>query len=230
MSLNIINDNLQLNIDSYYSNLALYAKVNSSAMTKASTPYIRPTTNLRASTHDIRASPNSPASVYRYTIPANIDNPIAAMSISKNTNFAGGIKAGTGGTKVLEVYTDEPNFIVYIFSSTKVNNKNYGLEVYSPSRELLFDSENKYLKFLPAIDNSKTCALLLHGAVQADESPLKSRSYIFFLWAYTVLTNNTIKEVKWYYDHYDGRYNQNNAAYPKPNYDGTPLVIDVTGY
>lgn len=231
MSLVLINENNQLNVDSHYNNLALYKKINKSQMQKIETRFNVPTKNMRISYNEFRNIPKTQAYGYRIEIPNEIQNPIAAISLFRDSAFSGGIYTGTDRKKYLSIYTAfSDDFDVYLFSTNKLNHKNYGLEIYNENKQKVFDSENKYLRIIPSIDNNKKCALILHGAVIAEETLRGTgTNFVRFLWSF-IVESNTIKDVKYYQSNFYKHYNFRRDALPKPKYNNKPLIVDVTNY
>ena len=241
MALTVYNDTNQINVDSFYNNMAVSLKVSKAEMQnlgvyeegwKFKRPFSRVTTNLDIEGRNLKDLPVTPFKLYRVEIPANIINPIGAVSVILGSAFCGGIHT-ISGKKYFSIYTAfTGDFTVYIYSSNKINTENYGLEVYNPSGQLVFDSENRYLKILENVDNSKACAMILQGAVLAQETPRGySTSWIDFLWGFIINTNGTIEEVKVYSETLYSSGNLNNySRFPKPVYNNTPIIIDVTNF
>lgn len=241
MSLTIFNDDNELNIDSFYNNMAVSLIVPKSKMQnlgvykegwKFKDPFVGVTTNLDMEGKDIPNLPHTPFILYRVEIPSSMINPIPAISVIINHGFCGGIHT-LNGKRYFSLYTAYTgDFKVYIFTSNKSNVQNYGLEVYNPSGELVFDSENKYLKILQKIDNNKTCAMILQGAVLAQETPKGYRSsWKDFLWGFIIRPTGLIEVVKIYNATLYSSYTLNNySRFPKPLYNNTPIIVDVTNY
>lgn len=227
----VYNDNSVLNIDSMYSNLALYAKLHSSQLTnKGDCGYSRPTTNVNITYSEFRNVPNKLVIKYTYQIPVNVSNPIVAIAGLSNNFFSGGVRKNTNGNYVIEVYTESTNFNIYIFSDTKINQVRYGLEIFSPAGQVVFDSENKYLRILPQIRSDRTCALLLYGAVASEEVMQGTASYIYFMWCFYVNSSGVVVNAKNYQGYFSAHWGGISNNLPKPNYSRDPLIIDVTNY
>lgn len=241
MSLTVYNDDYTLNIDAFYNNMAVTIKASKAEMQnlgvyeegwKFKRPFERVTTNLSIEGRDLKTLPSTPFILYRLEIPSHIENPIPAVSVFLNSGFCGGIHT-IDGKRYFSLYTAYTgDFTVYIFSSNKVNVKNYGLEVYNPSGNLVFDSENRYLKILQSVDNSKTCAMILQGAVLAQETPVGyPTTWVDYLWGFIINTNGTIQDIKIYSATLYSSGNLNNySRFPKPLYNNTPIIVDVTNY
>lgn len=227
----VYNDNSVLNIDSMYSNLALYAKLHSSQLTnEGDCGYSRPTTNVNITYSEFKNVPNKLVIKYTYQIPVNVSNPIVAIAGLSNNFFAGGVRKNTNGNYVLEVYTESTNFNIYIFSDTKINQVRYGLEIFSPAGQVVFDSENKYLRILPQIRSDRTCAILLYGAVASEEVMQGTASYIYFMWCFYVNSSGAIVNAKNYQGHFTTHWGGISNNLPKPKYSRDPLILDVTNY
>lgn len=227
----VYNDGNVLSIDSTYSNLALYAKLHTSQLNnEGDCGYSRPTTNTNITYNELRNVPNKLVVKYTYQIPPNITKPIAAIGGLSDNFFAGGVRKNTNGNYVLEVYTESTNFNIYIFSDTKINQVRYGLEIFSPAGQVVFDSENKYLRILPQIRSDRTCALLLYGAVASEEVMQGTASYIYFMWCFYVNSSGAIVNAKNYQGYFSAHWGGISNNLPKPNYSRDPLIIDVTNY
>lgn len=241
MSLTVFNDDYTLNIDSFYNNMAVTIKASKAQMQnlgvykegwKTKTPFEKVTTNLAMEGNDLVKIPSTPFILYRIEIPSSIANPIGAVSVFFNHGFCGGIHT-LDGKRYFSLYTSYAgDFTVYIYSSNKVNTESYGLEVYNPSGVLVFDSENKYLKILSGVNSNKSCAMILQGAVLAQEVPKKwSTAWLDFLWGFIIRPTGLIEEVKAYHaGYYTSRVLNNYSMFPKPIYNNTPIIVDVTNY
>ena len=82
MSLTVFNDDYTLNIDSFYSNMAVTIKASKAQMQnlgvykegwKSKTPFEKVTTNLAMEGNDLVKIPSTPFILYRIEIPSNID-------------------------------------------------------------------------------------------------------------------------------------------------------------
>ena len=241
MSLTVYNDDYTLNIDAFYNNMAVTIKASKSEMQnlgvykdgwKVASPFEKVTTNMAMQGNDLRYIPSTPFILYRIEIPANIENPIGAVSVFFNHGFCGGIHT-ISGKRYFSLYTAYAgDFTVYIYSSNKVNTESYGLEVFNPSGDLVFDSENKYLKILTGVDSNKSCAMILQGAVLAQEVPKGwSTAWLDFLYGFVIRPTGLIEEVKAYHaGYYTSNVLNNYSRFPKPIYNNTPIIVDVTNY
>lgn len=241
MSLTVFNDDYTLNIDSFYNNMGVAIKASKSEMQnlgiyedgwKIKLPFKRVTTNMNIEGDDLRRIPSTPFILYRIEIPSDIENPIGAVSVFFNHGFCGGIHT-ISGKRYFSLYTSyDGDFTVYIYSSNKKNTENYGLEVYNPSGDLVFDSENKYLKILQGVDSNKSCAMILQGAVLAQETPKGWHStWADFLYGFIIRPTGLIEEVKVYHGSvYSSQVLNNYSKFPKPFYNNTPIIVDVTNY
>lgn len=238
--LTVYNDSFQLNVDSHYNNLSLNRKVHKSQMqvivpSSHRDTFNVPTTNMRIRYNGVggyRFIPKDPAYVYQIPIPDDIQHPIMAISMFRDRQFSGGVwRDKATGVRYGTVYVPpDVDFTIYLFSSNKTNRENYGLEVFNESGELVFDTENKYMRVMPRIRDDRQCALVLQGAIIGEEMlPDTGTNFVRYLWSFMV-KNNDIVPVKYYMSYFYGHYNLWRDALPKPNYDNTPLVIDVTNF
>lgn len=241
MSMQVINDNDVLNIDSTFHNLCMWKKLDISELENLGPVFSPPDIPNQFPAYGQfvpgeyydGSKPFTLMSQYRYAIPSSIKTPIIAIGVFKNYPFAGTVSVENGITYAYVYTTYTGPFSVYIFSQTKTKSERYGLEIFNKNSEVVFDSSNKYMRILPAIATDKTCALVLHGVASnhtiVGVDPGYANFWKCYMETFFINSANELKKSRVYtqgsYNEYDYR-----PFFTGVGYDNTPFVLDVTNY
>lgn len=247
-------DKGQIAIDSHFNNLILYKKINSTKMERvlSGDPFqdMYGTFHYNIPEYSLtfpegwsrtrkglryREKDQIPTYAYMYDIGADLDAGMDVPLVAFDLTPEGG-HGITGfyielpfnrGRKVMIVTAEDKPFDVYLFVKKlprpQIDDR-FGLEVYNEKGEVIFDSQNKYLRLLQKYDPNKKVAAIL-SSTTAWEMHLSS---VNFDWLRGLaVRNGEVIPMRYFIWVYGGG---GTRQYPEPIFDTTPILVDVTGF